>query len=218
MFICMRAPATATATCLAQLRRPERTSPATSTNSFFGLATVYTGMGASRALTSSFGMARSNSGLPKLTCRPLPLLLPAPAPLVLAPAPLPRPWPPRDRDWRMRPDNRRMRSGKGSKAGKWPADLENPLSRHHFATPGTHRERRSERRASEQLLVATQVGRNELHARRCPSSLSPQLGAKATPVAAQAACHAAHCGCEVLQWVSTAIPVLLSHPSGCGRK
>jgi hypothetical protein len=38
------------------------TSPVTSTNSFFLLATVYTGIGDRRALTSSLGMARSKTG------------------------------------------------------------------------------------------------------------------------------------------------------------
>lgn len=38
------------------------TSPATSTNSFLGFATVYTGMGAKRAFTSSLAMPSSNSG------------------------------------------------------------------------------------------------------------------------------------------------------------
>jgi hypothetical protein len=48
-------------------------------------------MGASRALTSSFGIAKSNSGCPKLSCRPplLPLLLLLL--LLLWPAPLPLP-------------------------------------------------------------------------------------------------------------------------------
>ena len=51
------------------------TSPATSTNSFLGFATVYTGMGASRAFTSSFDMAMSNRAWGLLLL--LLLLLPA---------------------------------------------------------------------------------------------------------------------------------------------
>jgi hypothetical protein len=68
------------------------TSPATSTNSFLGFATVYTGMGAKRAFTSSFAMPSSNSGCgPRLRSGLLPLLLLLPstrAVLVLLPLPL----------------------------------------------------------------------------------------------------------------------------------
>jgi hypothetical protein len=51
------------------------TSPCKSTNSFLGLATVYTDMGDRRALTSSRDMATSPSGCGLLTSWLLPLLL-----------------------------------------------------------------------------------------------------------------------------------------------